>query len=159
MIDNYNEVMNQWGGCGTMVVEPDTDLRGCGTMVVELDTDLRRWAVQQTVTILANADYYYTKTEVDKLLEDVTHGGVTREEVQQMIDQAIATKANQADLEALSAQVASNTAAILNRYTKQETNALLESYLSKMKAMEMRDNYSKVVNTTLILNNELGITI
>lgn len=145
MIDNYNEVMNQWGGCGTMVVEPDTDLR--------------RWAVQQTVTILANADYYYTKTEVDKLLEDVTHGGVTREEVQQMIDQAIAIKANQADLEALSAQVASNTAAILNRYTKQETNALLESYLSKMKAMEMRDNYSKVVDTTLILNNELGITI
>lgn len=145
MIDNYNEVMNQWGGCGTMVVEPDTDLR--------------RWAVQQTVTILANADYYYTKTEVDKLLEDVTQGGVTREEVQQMIDQAIATKANQADLEALSAQVASNTAAILNRYTKQETNALLESYLTKMKAMEMRDNYSKVVNTTLILNNELGITI
>lgn len=145
MIDNYNEVMNQWGGCGTMVVEPDTDLR--------------RWAVQQTVTILANADYYYTKTEVDKLLEDVTHGGVTREEVQQMIDQAIATKANQADLEALSAQVASNTAAILNRYTKQETNALLESYLTKMKAMEMRDNYSKVVDTTLILNNELGIII
>lgn len=145
MIDNYNEVMNQWGGCGTMVVEPDTDMR--------------RWAVQQTVTILANADYYYTKTEVDKLLEDVTHGGVTREEVQQMIDQAIATKANQADLEALSAQVASNTAAILNRYTKQETNALLESYLTKMKAMEMRDNYSKVVDTTLILNNELGITI
>lgn len=145
MIDNYNEVMNQWGGCGTMVVEPDTDLR--------------RWAVQQTVTILANADYYYTKTEVDKLLEDVTQGGVTREEVQQMIDQAIAAKANQADLEALSAQVASNTAAILNRYTKQETNALLESYLTKMKAMEMRDNYSKVVDTTLILNNELGITI
>ena len=145
MIDNYNEVMNQWGGCGTMVVEPDTDMR--------------RWAVQQTVTILANADYYYTKTEVDKLLEDVTHDGVTREEVQQMIDQAIATKANQADLEALSAQVASNTAAILNRYTKQETNALLESYLTKMKAMEMRDNYSKVVDTTLILNNELGITI
>lgn len=145
MIDNYNEVMNQWGGCGTMVVEPDTDMR--------------RWAVQQTVTILANADYYYTKTEVDKLLEDVTHDGVTREEVQQMIDQAIATKANQADLEALSAQVASNTAAILNRYTKQETNALLESYLTKMKAMEMRDNYSKVVDTTLILNNELGIII
>lgn len=145
MIDNYNEVMNQWGGCGTMVVEPDTDMR--------------RWAVQQTVTILANADYYYTKTEVDKLLEDVTHGGVTREEVQQMIDRAIATKANQADLEALSAQVASNTAAILNRYTKQETNALLESYLTKMKAMEMRDNYSKVQDTTLILNSELGIII
>lgn len=151
MIDNYNEVMEQWinpavGSCTSMTT-------------IEPDTDMRRWAVQQTVTILANADYYYTKTEVDKLLEDVTHGGVTREEVQQMIDEAIASKANQADVEALSAQVASNTAAILNRYTKQETNALLESYLTKMKAMEMRDNYSKVVDTTLILNNELGITI
>lgn len=150
MIDNYNEVMAQWAN----------PPQGCsGTMVIEPDTDLRRWAVQQTVTILANADYYYTKREVDELLENITHSEVTREEVQQMIDEAIASKANQADLEALSAQVASNTAAILNRYTKQETNALLESYLSKMKAVEMRDNYSKIENTTLVLNNEFGITL
>lgn len=140
MIDNYNEVMNQWGGCGTMVVEPDTDLR--------------RWAVQQTVTILANADYYYTKTEVDKLLDDVTHGGVTREEVQQMIDQAIATKANQADLEALSAQVASNTERILDTYTKPEVNSLLASYYTKLQTNSMFGNYSKVEDTTLILNSE-----
>ena len=142
MIENYDEIMGKWGCNATMQIEPDEDIK--------------RWCVQKTVTILANADYYYTKTEVDKLLEEME--GMTPEEVQRMIDRSIASKANQADLEALSAQVASNTAAILNRYTKQETNALLESYLSKLKANEMFANYSKVENTTLILNSE-NITI
>ena len=112
-----------------------------------------------SVTILANSDYYYTKVEIDKIIKEITEGAVTREEVEEMIARAIATKANQADLEALSAQVASNTERILNTYTKQETNALLDSYLTKIKAIQMRDNYSKVEDTTLILNNELGITI
>lgn len=151
MIDNYDEVMAQWANPSVGTCS--------GTMEVIPDMDLRRWAVQQTVTILANADYYYTKREVDQLLEDITSGAVTREEVQQMIDRSIASKANQADLEALSAQVASNTADILNRYTKEETNTLLEAYLKKLDAMSMRDNYAKVEDSTLILNSELEITI
>lgn len=151
MIDNYDEVMAQWA---------NPSIGTCsGTMEIVPDMDLKRWAVQQTVSILANADYYYTKTEVDNLLEQITTSAVTREEVQQMIDASIASKANQADLEALSAQVASNTAEILNRYTKQETNTLLEAYLKKLDAISMRDNYSKVEDTTLILNSEYNITI
>lgn len=152
MIDNYNEVMEQWGApyvgeCTSM-------------MTMEPDEDIRRWCVQKTVTILANAEYYYTREEVDKLLEQVTTSGVTREEVEEMIQQAIADKANQSDLEALSAQVSSNTERILNTYTKTETNALLESYLTKLQANEMFANYSKVEDTKLILNaNNLGITI
>lgn len=152
MIEGYEDVVREWSS-------PSIGHGCCNTISINPDDELHRWAVQQTITILANADYYYTKTEVDSLLRDIVAGTVTREEVQAMINRAIATKANQADLEALSAQVASNTAAILNRYTKQETNALLESYLTKIKAMEMRDNYSKVQDTTLILNSELGITI
>lgn len=142
MIDNnvYDDIMTQWGCNGVMTVEPDTDLR--------------RWCVQQTVTVLANADYYYTRAEVDKLIEEITVSGVTREEVEEMIQQAIATKANQADLEALSAQVASNTEAILNTYTKQETNALLSSYYTKLQTNSMFGNYSKVEDSTLILNSE-----
>lgn len=147
MIDNYNEIMQQWSapsqGCCTEMVD-----------IIHPDCSMTAWAVQKTVTVLANADYYYTKDEVNSLLEQVTASGVTREQVEQMIQQAIASKANQADLEALSAQVASNTAAILNTYTKQETNALLTSYLTKLKASEMFGNYSKVENTTLILNSE-----
>ena len=146
MIDNYNEVMEQWGApyvgeCTSM-------------MTMEPDEDIRRWCVQKTVTILANAEYYYTREEVDKLLEQVTSSGVTREEVDEMIQQAIADKANQSDLETLSAQVASNTERILNTYTKPEVNNLLASYYTKLQTNSMFGNYSKVEDTTLILNAE-----
>ena len=152
MIDNYNEVLEQWGApyvgeCTSM-------------MTMEPDEDIRRWCVQKTVTILANADYYYTKEEVDKLLEEITASGVTREEVEEMIQQAIADKANQSDLETLSAQVQSNSERILNTYTKPEVNALLSSYLTKLQATDMFGNYSRVEDTTLLLNaDNIGITI
>ena len=148
MIDNnvYEDVMNEWAN----------PHQGCcsGTMTIEPDMDMKRWAVQQTVTILANADYYYTRFEIDKIIEEITVSGVTKQEVEEMIQQAIATKANQEDLEALSAQVASNTEAILNTYTKQETNALLSSYYTKLQTNSMFGNYSKVEDGTLILNSE-----
>jgi uncharacterized protein (DUF1015 family) len=146
MIEGYDEIIEQWsapsvGACTSM-------------MHIEPDEDLRRWAVQQTVTVLANADYYYTKSEVEHLIQMATASGVTRAEVEEMIARAIATKANQSDLEALSAQVASNTERILNTYTKQEVNGLLASYYTKLQTNNMFANYSKVENTTLILNSE-----
>ena len=151
MIENYDAVMKQWAG----------DKVGSCTNMVDIypDENINRWSVRKTITILANADYYYTKTEVDKIIEGITAGTITPEQVQEMIDRSIASKAEQADLEALSAQVATNTADILNRYTKEETNSLLEAYLTKLEAIRIRDNYSKVDGDTLILNNELGITI
>lgn len=146
MIDNYDKVMEQWGGCCNSMVE------------VYPDSDLRRWAVKQTITVLANADYYYTKDEVDYLLNQITTSGVTREQVEEMINAAVAGKANQADLEALAQQVSANTVNILNTYTKQETNSLLERYLTKLEANSMFANYSKVNGTILELNAG-GITI
>ena len=74
-----------------------------------------------------------------------------------MIDRSVAPL--QSDLESLSAQVAANTAQLLNTYTKEETNTLLEAYLLKLDAIKMRDNYSRVDGDTLILNNEYEITI
>ena len=152
MIDNYNEVMKQWGAPA---------VGNCTSMTtIEPDADMRRWCVHKTVTILANSDYYYTKDEVDHLLELVTTSGVTKEEVEQMIATAIQDKADKADLEALSAQVQSNSERILNTYTKQETNALLASYLTKLQATDMFGNYSRVEDTTLLLNaDNIGITI
>jgi hypothetical protein len=127
---------------------------------IEPDADMRRWCVHKTVTILANSDYYYTKDEVDHLLELVTVSGVTKEEVEAMIAVAIQDKADKADLQALSAQVQSNSERILNTYTKQETNALLASYLTKLQATDMFGNYSRVEDTTLLLNaDNIGITI
>ena len=146
MIENYNEVMEQWGA--PMV-------GSCTSMTtIEPDMDMRRWCVQKTVTILANADYYYTKEEVDYLLEQVTASGVTREQVEEMIATAIQDKADKAALDALAAQVSANTQSILNTYTKQETNTLLDRYLTKLRANEMFANYSKVNGTTLELNAE-----
>lgn len=146
MIENYNEVMEQWGA---PMVGSCTSM-----MTIEPDEDLRRWCVQKTVTILANADYYYTKEEVDHLLEQVTASGVTREQVEEMIATAIQDKADKAALDALAAQVSANTQSILNTYTKQETNTLLDRYLTKLRANEMFANYSKVNGTTLELNAE-----
>ncbi len=152
MIENYEDVMNEWAN-------PHQG-RCSGTMTITPDVDMKRWAVQQTITVLANADYYYTKTEVDKLLEEITSSGVTREEVEEMIQRAIATKADKAAVEALAAQVSENTLQILNRYTKEETNSLLSAYLTKLKANEMFANYTKVEGTTLLLNaDNVGITI
>ena len=144
MIENYEEVMNEWAN-------PHQG-RCSGTMTIEPDMEMRRWAVQQTITVLANADYYYTKTEVDKLLEEITSSGVTREEVEEMIQRAIATKADKAAVEALAEQVRQNTERLLNTYTKEETNSLLSAYLTKLKANEMFANYTKVEGTTLLLN-------
>lgn len=147
MIDNYTQIMAQWANPTTV-----------GMMEISPEMEMRKWAVQRTVTVLANADYYYTKREVDDLIEEITSGSVTPQEVEEMINQAIASKANQADLDALAAQVSAQAEEILNRYTKQETNALLENYLDKLKANEMFANYTKVDGSTLVLNAE-NITI
>lgn len=174
MIENYDEIMSQWAtslSVGTVSPPSDSSEEGGGEVEYQLSgsaprgnccppveiapkEEMERWCIQRTITILANSDYYYTKTEVDHLLEMVTASGVTKEQVEEMINVAIATKANQADLEALSAQVASNTERILNTYTKPEVDNLLTSYYTKIQTNSMFGNYSKVEDTTLILNAE-----
>lgn len=151
MIEGYEDVVKEW-------TSPKLKHGCCNTVTIHPSEELDRWAIQQTITILANADYYYTKAEVDNLLEQISASGVTKEEVEQMIAAAIQYKADKADVEALSAQVASNTERILNTYTKPEVNSLLASYYTKLETKSMFGNYSKVEDTTLILNNE-NITI
>lgn len=151
MIEGYEDVVKEW-------TSPKLKHGCCNTVTIHPSEELDRWAIQQTITILANADYYYTKTEVNNLLEQITASGVTREQVEEMIAVAIQDKADKADVEALSAQVASNTERILNTYTKPEVNSLLASYYTKLQTNSMFGNYSKVQDTTLILNSE-NITI
>ena len=116
------------------------------------EQDLDRWSYCDNTVVLANADYYYTKEQVDKKIEDAE--GMTPEQVQSQIDRSIITKADKSEVNELAEQVRQNTQAILNTYTKAETNALLTAYLTKLKANEMFANYSKIENTTLILNSE-----
>lgn len=169
MIDNYDEIMKQWGTdtyVPTSLYEDDVahewsaPCQGSCTNMMEIipDNDFTRWAVHKTVVTLANSDYYYTKDEVDYLLKQITESAVTREQVQRMINAAIADKADKSQVDEIAAAVSANTQAILNRYTKQETDSLLDKYLTKLQANSMFANYSKVEGTTIILNNE-NITV
>lgn len=115
---------------------------------------------QCCTTQLADAQRYYEKWQIDKMIDDIviSGGGVTSGIVQEMIDESISGKADEEQVNELATIVSGQTEEILNRYTKQETNELLQAYLTKLEANSMFANYSKVENTTLILNNE-NITI
>lgn len=117
---------------------------------------MQSWSHCDTHVILANADYYYTKQQVEDLIDSVS--GMTPQEVQEQINESIRTKADKSEVNELAQQVRENTDAILNRYTKQETNSLLQAYLTKLEANGMFANYTKVYGDTLSLNDE-NITI
>lgn len=138
----------------------DTICSNTDMMQISPDADMRRWAVTKTVTVLANADYYYTRDEVDSLIAEVeakVTSGVTSGEVMSMINAAIATKADKSDVEELQRQMSQVISKVDDTYTKEETNALLSSFQSKMDAINMRDNYSKIEGSTLVLNSEFEI--
>lgn len=120
------------------------------------DCDMKRWEYCDSTVVLANADYYYTKEQVDKKIEDVE--GMTPEDVQKQIDWSIKDKADKTEVNALAEQVRQNTQKILNTYTKDETNSLLTAYLTKLEANGMVANYAKVDGDTLTLNSD-NITI
>lgn len=120
------------------------------------DCDMKRWEYCDNTVVLANADYYYTKEQVDKKIEDVE--GMTQEDVQKQIDESIKDKADKSDVNELAQKVSENAQRILNTYTKNETNSLLTAYLTKLEANGMVANYAKVNGDTLTLNNQ-NITI
>lgn len=120
------------------------------------DCDMKRWEYCDNTVVLANADAYYTKKQVDDLIDDVS--GMTSAEVQEQIDESIKTKADKSEVNELAQQVRENAQRILNTYTKQETNSLLTAYLTKLEANGMVANYAKVNGDTLTLNNQ-NITI
>ena len=120
------------------------------------DCSMRAWEYCDNSVVLANSDYYYTKEQTEKLIDSVS--GMTPEQVQSQIDRSIRTKADKSEVNELAEVVRQQGQAILNTYTKQETNTLLESFLTKLKANEMFANYSKVQGTILVLNSEnIGI--
>ena len=127
----------------------------CGGSIYP-EVDMNRWEYCDNSVILANAEYYYTKEQTEELIDSVS--GMSPSEVQDMINRSIHDKADKSEVNELAETVRQQGIAILNRYTKEETNNLLEQYLTKLEANSMFANYSKVDNTTLILNSE-NITI
>ena len=120
------------------------------------DCDMKRWEYCDNTVVLANADNYYTKKQVDDLIDDVS--GMTSAEVQEQSDESIKTKADKSEVNELAQQVSENAQRILNTYTKNETNSLLQNYLTKLEANGMVANYAKINGDTLTLNNQ-NITI
>ena len=120
------------------------------------DCDMKRWEYCDSTVVLANADYYYTKEQVENLIDDVS--GMTQAEVQKQIDESIKDKADKSEVNELAKQVSENSQRILNTYNKNETNSLLTAYLTKLEANGMVANYAKVNGDTLTLNNQ-NITI
>ena len=115
------------------------------------DCDMKRWEYCDNTVVLANADYYYTKEQVDKKIEDVE--GMTPEDVQKQIDESIKNKADKSEVNELAQKVSENAQRILNTYTKNETNSLLQNYLTKLEANSMVANYAKVDGNILTLNS------
>ena len=120
------------------------------------DCDMKRWEYCDSTVVLANADYYYTKEQVEDLIDDVS--GMTQAEVQKQIDESIKTKADKSEVNELAQKVSENAQRILNTYTKNETNSLLTAYLTKLEANGMVANYAKVDGDILSLNSN-NITI
>ena len=60
----------------------------------------------------------------------------------------------QTEIQELAEEVRELASHILDTYTKEETNTLLEAYLSKLEANAMVANYAVVEDTTLKLNNQ-----
>lgn len=120
------------------------------------DCDMNRWEYCDNTVVLANADYYYTKGEVDKKFEDVE--GLTPEDVQRQIDDSIKDKADKSEVDALAEEVRQNAQKILNTYTKTEVNSLLSAYKTKLEAAEDIAEYAAVQDKTLSLNDKnIGI--
>lgn len=117
------------------------------------DCDMKRWEYCDNTVILANADYYYTKEETEELISSVS--GMTPEQVQSQIDRSIRTKADKSTVDELAETVRVQGIAILDRYTKEETNSLLSNYLSKIEANGIIANYAAIEDgDTLTLNSQ-----
>ena len=113
---------------------------------------MKRWEYCDNTVVLANADNYYTKKQVEDLIDDVS--GMTQAEVQEQIDESIKTKADKSEVNELAQQVSENAQRILKKKKKNETNSLLQNYLTKLEANGMAANYAKVDGNVLTLNSD-----
>lgn len=120
------------------------------------DERIQAWSCCDNTVVLANAGYYYTKQQVDKIVDGIE--GLTPNGVEELVDEKTSTKADKSEVNALAQQVTTNARAILDRYTKSEVNALLASYKSKLEADKDISEYAAMNGTTLSLNDKnIGI--
>jgi hypothetical protein len=92
------------------------------------EMDLTRWENCNS-TQLANAENYYTKGEVDNIVDElvISGGGVTSGEVQTMINNAVATKADKSEIPV----VPTNVSAFINDVPYLTQHQDLNAYATK----------------------------
>lgn len=112
------------------------------------------WTTSDCQVHLANSDNYYTKSQIDKKLEDID--GVTLEEVEGIVD--IKTKPLKNQIDDMLVQIGLKASV---DYVDQKTgdlqtqiDNLLKSVLTREVVDEALGNYAKVNDETLILNAE-----
>ena len=143
--------MNNWSYCDASDNHGNIDIQ-----YTKVQEGAGCWSYCDTAVILANADYYYTKEQTDKKFDE--YSGVTEEEVEELIDEKIQTKADKSEVNTLAEQVRNNTQAILNRYTKSEVNNLLAQYKTKLEANRDMADYAAIHGDVLSLNDKnIGI--
>lgn len=108
--------------------------------------DIHRWSVQQTITILANADYYYTKNEMDIILRRIEGKILSEEQIRAIIDQCTQQFITEAEVDAK-----------LEDYsTKEETEAAIEEAIEHI---QLDDYYTKEETDEAIEDAIQGIVL
>ena len=103
-----------------------------------------------TVTIALKKIFIMDKDEETIVIDQELNSGSTN---------AIANQAVTRAVNSLQDQVAENTRGLLERYTKAETNSLLQNYYTKLETNAMFANYAKVKDGDVISLNDENITI
>lgn len=98
-----------------------------------------------------------------KIFINEKDSGGTEITVDQVLDpdstNPIANKPVANAVNSLQDSVVANTRALLDRYTKAETNSLLQNYYTKMETNAMFAGYAKVVDNDVISLNDENITV
>lgn len=102
-------------------------------------------------------DITTVQNALKKIFYNDKESGGTDITVDQTLDSGstnpIANQAVTRAIDSISTQVAQNTQAVLDRYTKAETNSLLSSYYTKLETNTLFTNYARVDNDTISFND------
>lgn len=108
-------------------------------------------------------DITTVQNALKKIFYNEKESGGTEITVDQALDSGstnpIGNQAVAKAIDNLSSQVAQNTQAIFDRYTKAETNSLLASYYTKVETNTLIANYAKLLNNDTVSLNDENITI
>lgn len=108
------------------------------------------------VPVVANADAYYTKSEIDEKIDEIviSGGGITSGEVQTMIDESIADKADKSEIPT----VPTNVSAFVNDVPYLTDHQSLSAYSTTDETTNMINQAVSGKQDTLIAGQNITIS-